>query len=306
MATPPNDDTKTLFQILADGEWHNYEEVRDAIAASVPPGRALRKYEERVEYKRKYTNDPSYDTDASEDDRIFYGARACGQVVITSWKGRGVDFTGTAGNKMIRKKPGFSTWGIEHAPNDPKEPEEAQGVPRVPPDGPEPSEPDAQLPEEPPDDAPESGLTPQQLADLENREGEFLKVVQDDEQWELEQPDWDAPTGGGLPAPTGDGLAPPSQSVRMEDLPHCGDCGLWIVDRAKHQSWHLAVSEPKGRDDMALFSESDVRRLVEEIVSKQLDAFQVGMQGYLTGQFSQLEGRIAALTYVPWRAADRQ
>ena len=84
MATPPTDDTRQLFKLLADGGWHSYEEIRDEIARAVPPGRALRKYQERIDYARKQKGDPEYDTDLSEDDRIYYGQRSCAQIVITS------------------------------------------------------------------------------------------------------------------------------------------------------------------------------------------------------------------------------
>lgn len=113
MATPPSDDTRTLFKLISDGEWHRYEEIRDRIAEKVPPGRALRKYQERIEYKRKYSGDPTYDTSASEDERIELGAKACAQVVITSWKGRGIQHREHAGQKWIRVRPGFRSWGLE-------------------------------------------------------------------------------------------------------------------------------------------------------------------------------------------------
>ena len=312
MATPPNDDTKTLFRLLADGEWHDYVAIRDAIAATVPPGRALRKYQERVEYKRKYTNDPSYDTDATEDERIYYGARACGQIVITSWKGRGIDFTGSAETKKIRRKPGFTTWGIEHLPDDPKEPEEGEGVAEVPPADSAPSEAvAAPLEGEEPGPAEASQCdcipSPEEWAAEAGENGavsflgpcEGLPGQEPAEGTEEEE----EPTARQLRERDPFPRMATSQSVAMESLPHCEECGLWIVDRDKHKSWHIAVSERNASDDMALFSESEVRHLIEGIVSKQLDEFQVGMQKYLTAQFALLEGTIAAVAGMPWRAS---
>ncbi len=148
MATPPNDDTIMLFKLLADGQWHPYEEIRDRLAATVPPGRALRKYQERVDYARRYKGDPDYDTEADEDTRIYYGARACAQIAITSWKGRGVMYMGEGPNKKIRIKPGFKSWGIEQVTEEnrdivpPRRAEaapEGQGVTETPPEEPAPA-----------------------------------------------------------------------------------------------------------------------------------------------------------------------
>lgn len=152
MPTPPSDDTRTLFRLIADGEWHEYEEIRAKIAASVPPGRALRKYEERVEYKRKYKNDPAYDTAVGEDERIHYGAKACAQVVITSWKGRGLQSREVAGRKWIRIRPGFVSWGLEKegipGPGaGGSEPSESAGEPSEEPARPEPAVPAPEAPE---------------------------------------------------------------------------------------------------------------------------------------------------------------
>lgn len=277
MATPPNDDTKLMFKLLADGNWHNYYEVRDAIASAVPPGRALRKYQDRVAAVRRKRGD-DYDTGATEDDRIYFGARACGQIVLTSWRNRGIEIAGTEENKRVRVRPGFKTWGIESLPDDPVEPEGGEVVPEVPPGDSEPSEVNGGGPE------PVRGLTASELADLKVREQQFLDLIQE-------------------AALAEENLRPaPSQPVTMADLPHCDACGLGIVDQVKHEAWHLAASERKGGEDMALFSESEVRHLIEGIIAKQLDGFQQGMQRYLSVQFAQLEGTVAALAGLPWRA----
>lgn len=302
MATPPNDDTKLLFRLLADGEWHSYEEVRSAIAARVPPGRALRKYEERIEYKRKYKNQSGYDTNLSEDERIFFGARACAQIVITSWKGRGIDFTGTAENKQIRRKPGFKTWGVDSLPDDPVEPEIARGDTEVPESDSVASEPEGEAAQEPtrwecalpPDNPhPAHGMCP---GVQERKPGPevYPEATDEDVAEVLRRIELDKSES---PEPE-----PPSLPVTAAPLMHCAECGLWMLDQDKHRAWHIAVTEQKDRDDMALFSESDVRNLIEEIVAKQLDKFQVGMQGYLAAQFAQLEGTLAVLAGLPWRS----
>lgn len=285
MATPPNDDSKTLFRLLADRQWHPYVEIRDAIAATVPPGRALRKYQERVDYKRKYLNDPTYDTDASEDERIYYGARACGQIVITSWKGRGLDFTGMDENKKIRLKPGFKTWGIEQMPPDPVEPEVGEV---------------AQEPAEAVQDG--RAVWEKVLDDSDRLEAEYLAGLEEDRVQAIEEDK--RRTAGAHRAAEEPVSAPPAPSppVSVEGLDYCESCGAWVQNQVLHDAWHLAVSEAKSRDDMALFSESDVRRLIEEVVAKQLDLFQVGMQRYLGTQFAQLESTMAAVAGLPWRA----
>lgn len=306
MATPPNDDTKMLFRILADGDWHLYDDVRDKIAISVPPGRALRKYQERIDYARRYRQEPDYDTDASEDERIYFGARACAQIVITSWKGRGVEYQGEGTMKRIRRIVGFKTWGIEHLPPDSEaqEPEKAPEVPDPTPEHSEPSEPDAAPPDGPSE--------PDGWAELTNPDGEATVAVQHSPQHAEEQ-DAEQPIDAGFmslpPLVDTDGSAYDwslsSRSVTSEEPPTCPDCGSLVIDLDDHRAFHARYETPPDRPEMALFAESEISDLFSGVLSKQLDDFQAGMQTWLIQQFAQLEARIQRLGSTPWRGSQR-
>lgn len=292
MPTPPNDDTRQLFRILADGEWHDYEVVRDALAATVPPGRALRKYEERVLYARKYKNNPQYDTQLSEDERIHFGARACAQIAITTWKGRGVDHRIVGDRKMIRKKPGFKVFGLDlgRTPADP--PAQDSG----------PSETAAR-----PVDEPSVKLTAcvvdETVGQADPEPGDKAQpdepVAQVGEAAEpQDEPEAGDAAEGGTP-----GLQerPESQSVMPEAYDTCETCGLFVSDKQLHDAFHADHPRASGSRDMALFSESEMRHLLTTVVSEELDQFQVGMQTYLAAQFALLESQIAASTGASWR-----
>ncbi len=324
MATPPSDDSRMLFKLLADGEWHPYEAIRDRLAATVPPGRALRKYEERIEYARRYKGDPDYDTDADEDTRIYYGSRSCAQIAITSWKGRGLMFYGEGPKKQIRIKPGFKSWGIEqmqdHENADVDPPQRGQDAPDE--QGVTEVRGQAQHP------APErrtslatalqgyEWLCPRCSA--LNRQNECtgcgVKLMEtasapddDEQQWQSEQefspepePAQDEETAAmavlsvpkELPTASQDGYGWTGGSA--EDT-ECDICGELIRNRDKHAKWHADLDariDGRDRPEMALFAESEIRDLFEDVVSNALDRFQVGLVDYLSTQFAQLETQI--------------
>lgn len=340
MATPPSDDTRMLFKILADGQWHSYDEVRDEIAAKVPPGRALRKYQENVDYARKYKGDPTYDTEASEDERIYYGSRRCAQNVITSWKGKGVMFTGSGPTKEIRIKPGFKSWGVvgvevgetdEVAPPGPLEAPEGQRVPEVPAADSEPSALDHEAPDEPVPDVVERpiDLGFMSLPEAIQQEalgvcrgggadysGLFAKVAEAaQEEYEesitTEGRVADAEYLGDrishrimTSIPASDYQWPSPNVVAGKVQERCPECHLLVVDRAKHADWHLRHiprEQADKREDMALFAESEIRTLLGDAIQECLDAFQVGMQEWMQGQFQQLEAVIRLQNRPGWK-----
>lgn len=281
MATPPNDDTRTLFKLIADGQWHSYEEIRDQLAATVPPGRALRKYQERVEYARRYKRDDSYDTSLSEDERIFYGQRSCAQIVITSWKGKGIQYRGDSASKEIRIKPGFKTWGVEFM--GPETPEEGQTQTEGPPAESEPSEPDQEGPQAPvafDPGAPRLELPPPLAEAVAARQREESQVPEPEPDPE---PEW-SPFVADRPA-----------------LGTCDECGSLITDPKQHSEFHLGFELRGSRSDMALFSERDMRSLLGDVMGQVIDDFQKGMQDWLTDQFQQLQAQILIAQRGSWR-----
>lgn len=81
MPAPETPWARRLREILADGEWHNYEDVLTELATLVPPGRAFRvtKNEEEQQQKRGHavkTRD--------HQESIRYGARRLATSVITA------------------------------------------------------------------------------------------------------------------------------------------------------------------------------------------------------------------------------
>jgi hypothetical protein len=293
MGTPLNDETKTLFRILADEQWHRYDEVKDAIAKTIPPGRALRKYEDRLKSSRAYRQ-PETVKVITEDEKILYGGRACAQITISSWKDRRAVISRTeAGDKWIKMKPGFEPWKLDPsipAPSLPKGLGEPGGSPEVPPGDSEPStaapapvEPPAQPP--PPEPVPVEPSSPDTPAP---------------------PPPDPAPAPEPEPAfPFQHDPPPPLPVVSISALPDCPACGLLMVDEARHERWHedqkraAASPEVTAIDDVTL---STLRTLLGDVMRQGLDEFQKGMQDYLDHQFSQVEARLIMLAsrQRPW------
>lgn len=287
MATPPNDDTRYLFRLIADGEWHPYEAIRDKVADAVPPGRALRKYQERIDYTRRSKNDPHYDTDLTEDERIFYGQRGCAQGVITSWKGRGIQYRGEGADKQIRIRPGFKTWGVDAMGPDKAENEQTPTDPS--PEDSEPSEPGQQTPDEavqqqqPPvivTPVVEPVHSPPPLAEA------VAAWVEEKMGPSVDPDDFDREVYY-------DGSSPAVTDTRAPG--ECPVCGLGVMDWELHEDWHRRYEEVGSRSDMALFSESDVRTLMGDVIRQELDNFQSGMSMWLETQFADVHAALRAL-----------
>ncbi len=269
MATPPSDDTITLFKLLADGQWHNYYDVKDALAATVPPGRALRKYDERYRSGRGGRNLATESgSPLSEDEQILYGARACAQSTISSWKGKALMFRGEAKDKEIRVKPGFQgAWGIKQPAAEAAEPgKEAGGYTEVPPTDSEPSEP--------------------RTAGVD----EALRKL--------------AENASAEPAPSsvklGDGSDyawPPLSPAVVAERVGCGLCGLQIADQKSHAQWH--VEQRQAQETLLSTVEASMRFAshFEKALHAILDQFQGNMQGYLDQQFTQLNAQFFALRH---------
>lgn len=277
MATPPSDDTRTLFKLLADQDWHTYESVRDALAATVPPGRALRKYEERLKASRSFRKIVDHQTTLTEDEQIFYGARACAQVTISSWKGRGIiQRVSPQGGKEIKIKPGFRAWGLDPV-DQPVEPaSEAQ----------DPVSGAVPTPEVPPADSDASEPSRQGETTVSRDEGPEPVAVGD---FRLqERPGQSA----AVPDSAEEVHAESSLSVTASELRTCEECGLAVADQTLHDRWHERQKQSLLEQPMALFDEVTLRTLIEGILAKSLDHFQLGLQEYLDQQFSQVHGAV--------------
>lgn len=271
MATPPSDDSRTLFKLLSDGEWHAYTEVRDALARTVPPGRAIRKYEERLAYSREFltgANGPQ--RTPTEDEKIELGQRACAQRIITSWKGRGVQARGEGKDKEIRMKPGFQTWGVET-------PATAKDDGNV--EGPTEATPDAfEAPDDELSKAPTALPAPEAAQDAVAGSGDWI-AAQD-------------PYAHPPKPPESDPYAWPSPKVVAEELPECAECGLGVINQSRHDEWHAGMKQLAERSEMALLDETAMRTLLGDVMGLVLDRFQDGMVGYLEERFADFDGKL--------------
>lgn len=336
MASQPSDDTRTLFKLLADNEWHRYEDVKDQLARTIPPGRALRKYEERLKSSRK-VHDTSNPTPAlSEDDQIFYGGRACAQVTISSWREKGLawkqdDF----GVKWIRIKPGFKAFGIAAkgieealAQEAPKEPAAPVGTPEVPRADSEPSEASRR-----PSDGPSGGA--EKAGGFRDESGDVIAAPVPEAptrfidpepalQWRRNaEGNWERivdPTAG-RPEPVfhpvgelpeaGDSNSPAasSQSVTVSGLQECSICGALSIDSGFHDQWHKDQNGVLEEIAKKIIDPVTLRTLFSEETGQSLQAFQLGMTQYLEVAFSQLEAQIQVLSKPgvsgPWWAVGK-
>lgn len=297
MATPPSDDTRALFKLIADGQWHDYEEIRDKIAAAVPPGRALRKYQERIEYARKYKGDPNYDTDLSEDERIYLGAKACGQIAISNWKGRGVQYDQSGERKRIRIKPGFSSWGLE-----------AQGVPTPTLGDSVASEPAGEgfneAPGEPPGDREPAAEDPAASAARQAAIAAMRFGLMDPEERVIElTAEQDRAVSAVFEEHLGQVHAEFSAGPVEDSDAEYAEYGLQPVTgqrsatqpgEPQHSLNSVTEESPRVAEKVAFFSESEVRHIIREEVAMMLDGFQKGMQDYLDTQFDLLNEAMRA------------
>lgn len=138
MPTPWSNEARALFKVIGDRQWHPYGEVLDKVAATVAPGKALRYYERRLNYRRSYSGTQQTQVILTEDERIHFGARAMAERMIQGIKAKNLDFRGNGEDKQIRIRPGVSLWKVDLPPETPEKP---SGVPQTTPEAVEASEP---------------------------------------------------------------------------------------------------------------------------------------------------------------------
>lgn len=287
MATPPTDATRELFKLIGDGEWHSYVEVREALAAKIPPGPALRKYESRAAQNKQYRN-AELDQERSEDEKIHYGKLAVAQVTISSWKGRGLMHRVGENGKEIRVKPGFEVWGLKLDPERQDPGKSSEGYTDLPSGDSEPSERDPRAAEE-------------------------VSGPDQDPAGESAAPDppvVEAPAAAdGGPAESDEpAFFESSPSVVIAGVRSCGICGREMRDFQQHMRVFHPVFSSAGQIAAESVDEVTLRTLIRAELASQLDLFQQGMQVWLTAQFMQLEASLRAC-HTPaqrWAAGDIQ
>lgn len=321
MATPPSDETKMLFKLLSDREWHRYEEIHLALAHTIPPGKALRRYENRLQASRGFRGDNKTDIVLSETEQIDLGQRGIAQATISSWKGRGIIQRGDGPTKEIKIKPGFQSWGLAEvvpsakpgepqtgAPQDP--PNAGGGYPEVPRADSEPSSAARAAQEQHPEPAPvavasvtdepappgvDKGSSFRPVEPLPRREPNSTWIPEDQAHYA-----WPgAPRGvtgeERVTAPT-----PPVVS--------CLDCGAMVGDQEIHEDWHVSQASAESHQIRITFDEETERAVADRVqeamaplLDQALDRFQQGMQDYLETKFAQLEACLINLQTAPKR-----
>jgi hypothetical protein len=315
-----------LFRLLADGEWHNYQTVKFAIAATVPPGRALRKYQERLRQTRELRRDPNTEIYRSDDEQIRLGAAACAQITMTSWRGKGIIVRGEGPDKEVKVKPGFKTWGLENAAGEGQDPgKEPEGYTDLPPRDSEPSETsalpaeEASEPEPEPQSAPEPDPEPvsEPAAEPAMAELDALTVMQQPAPTDSvlltgpEPTQWVPPAGSPFAAPapersTTEATAEPieaipeptegsSQYVTNVPVQICPECTMAVVDLAEHERWHAELKASNAGKELALVDKEMLVTLVGDVMRQALEDFQVGMQDWIEERFAEVERQIFAL-----------
>lgn len=316
MATPPSPDTIELFKLLEDPDkWYGYYDIKNKIADKVGPGRAVRKYKQRLRESREQRGITDTEILRTENEMIRLGAMACAQVALTTWKGKGIMIRGEGEYKEIRLKPGFQTWGVvseaqqaaaaaaeaEEAAADAQDPGfESRGYTEVPPSDSEPSEPRPVGPEEVSEPVAEPAVDPviemgtvevvaepavDPALSLPAREAEWSPpaepvVVEDEKPDEMVQMHPEAAEETASP------------SVSIYEVETCRDCGMGIVDMPVHEDWHEQLRRVTATSGSAFIDPESLRTLVEDVMRQALTRFQVNMQDWLQEQFAEVERQI--------------
>src|SRR4051812_13355301 len=103
MATPWSAEVRSLFKVLGDGEWHDMKAVTAALAATIAPGKALRRYENYTQKRRDRVGALPAVREPTEDEKIELGRRRLANQAINSVKRKYlVIHEHGRGQKMIR------------------------------------------------------------------------------------------------------------------------------------------------------------------------------------------------------------
>jgi hypothetical protein len=308
MATPPSDDSKMLFRLLADEGWHNYYEIKAAIAEKVPPGRAIRKYQERLRQSREMRGTVNVENARNEDEQIRLGAMACAQVALTSWKGKGIMSRGEGQWKEIRVKPGFQSWGMTTADaggGAQEPPERAGGSPEVPPGDSEPSEVPRATAESPPGPIAEPAAV--EVPEVRPEPAAVEQPVPAPEPAAEAVPE-PAMAQAGLAAPVEELIPGPSTRspyVTGWTGPACPECHMAITDLELHEQWHRDLKSAYESPNTAYLDSEELKTLLGDVTRQAMARFQAGMQIWMEERFTQLEAQIRLLQkdrdpLIPW------
>lgn len=290
----------TLFKLLDDGEWHDYKQISEELAATMAPGKALRRYESRREGRRSRGEVRQTAVEPTDDEKILYGQRLLTSVAINGVKSRYLDFSDGEGGRVVRLRPGAPVPTPQRAPEGLLRPSKHDSV-------------DEEGGGLSPSPRSFHGFTVEMQRELDAvidiptwglKDEETFEVVPESVPEPEPEPEPEYPTDilpkHILPAPS---LEATREQTRAVTAPYaCRPCGLFVTDRAAHDEFHRthqAVADPETvtapqppRDEAAVFSEKDVREIVAQEVGRALDRFQAGMQTWLGERFAGMERRL--------------
>lgn len=103
MATPLSMEAQHALKLLADCAWHPYEEVLSALAATVAPGKGLRRYQAFVT-SRERTRGPRKGPGLSDDEKILAGQRSIAAHVLYSLQLRYIEVEGERRCRQVRRR----------------------------------------------------------------------------------------------------------------------------------------------------------------------------------------------------------
>lgn len=103
MSVPLSIEAQTLLRLLDDYEWHSYWDIHARLAASIAPGKALRRYESQEQSRSRKTGQ-RVRPEMSDEEKINAGQRGTATHTIHSMRRRYVEVADSAQDRMIRRR----------------------------------------------------------------------------------------------------------------------------------------------------------------------------------------------------------
>ncbi len=104
LASPMSTEARILLKLLDDGRWHDYTAVRVRLAATVAPGKALRRYDTN-EASRVARRGPRIGPQLSDEEKILSGQASIATDVMHSMRKHHIDVRDLDGTRQVRRRP---------------------------------------------------------------------------------------------------------------------------------------------------------------------------------------------------------
>lgn len=101
---PLSDESRLLLRLLSDGAWHPLPDIMDKLAATVVPGKAIRRYDTNERHRTRRFGERK-GPELPDDEKIKAGSRAIASDTFNSLKKRFVELRDTDdGVREIRRR----------------------------------------------------------------------------------------------------------------------------------------------------------------------------------------------------------